>query len=134
MLRISQTLSLVAVLLVSSAVVVRSQSVASGTVTGTITDPSGAVVSGAQVTLADVATGSTQSVTTNGAGHYIFVNVDPGHYDISVIKQGFATSKTSSDVRVGLTTNVNLPFRMVAPPPELGVRAGPISRKPINPP
>src|ERR1043165_5561902 len=112
MMRIGQIVSLLAVLLVSSAVLVWSQSVASGTITGTITDQSGAVVSGAQVTLTDTATGSAQSISTNGAGHYVVVNLDPGHYDISVVKQGFATSKTSTDVKVGLTTTLNLALQV----------------------
>jgi hypothetical protein len=112
MLRISQSFSLLVVLCVSSAVSVWSQTVAAGTVTGTITDQSGAVVSGAQITLTDAATGNLQSAPTNSSGQFVFVNVAPGHYNLSAIKQGFATSKTTADVRVGLATNVNLALQV----------------------
>jgi hypothetical protein len=85
-----------------------SQAVASGTVAGTITDQSGAVVADAQVKLTDTATGTSRNAATDNSGHYIFVNVDPGHYGLTAAKSGFATSKTSSDVKVGQTSTLNL--------------------------
>jgi len=54
------------------------QSTATGTLAGTVTDQSGAVVSGATVTLTDVATNTSRTTTTNETGRYIFVNVPPG--------------------------------------------------------
>ena len=90
------------------------QSTNTGTVVGTVTDPSGAVVSGATVTLTDVSTGTARSTPTNDAGHYLFVNVNPGQYNLTLAKQGFATSKTSTDVQVGLTTTVNLALQVGA--------------------
>src|SRR5215467_11290001 len=88
------------------------QSTASGTVTGTITDQSGAVVTNAQVKLTDTATGKSRNAATNSSGRYIFVNVDPGHYEVTAAKQGFATSKTSSDVKVGLTSTLNIALQI----------------------
>lgn len=103
---------LVFAFVVLSSVASLSQAVASGTVAGTITDQSGAVVSGAQVKLTDTATGTSRNATTDNSGHYIFVNIDPGHYNLTAAKPGFATSKTSSDVLVGQTTTLNLALQI----------------------
>ena len=87
-----------------SAVSMWAQSVSSGTVVGTVTDQSGAVVSGGKVELTDLATSTTRSVTTNDTGHYVFVDVSPGQYGMTVSKQGFSTTKTNTEVKVGITT------------------------------
>ncbi len=88
------------------------QSTSTGTIAGAVTDPSGAVVNGATVTLTDTATKTSRSVTTNDAGRYIFVNVDPGIYDVSISKQGFSTSKTQATVKVGVATTVNMALQV----------------------
>ena len=81
------------------------QSTNTGVVAGTITDPSGAVVNGATLTLTDVSTGTPRTAATNAVGRYIFVNVPPGKYDLTINKQGFSTTKAPSlDVQVGQTT------------------------------
>ena len=112
MLRIHQSVSFLLLLVLSSALTLWSQTTASGTVTGTITDQSGAVVADAQIKLTDTATGNSRNASTNSSGHYIFVNVGPGHYDLTVSKSGFATSKTSSDVQVGQATTLNLALQV----------------------
>ena len=67
---------------------VRAQS-SKGTVTGTVTDPSGATIPEANVTLKDKNTGVSRQTTTNQAGIYRFDAVDLGVYDLSVRKSGF---------------------------------------------
>ena len=62
-----------------------------GTITGTIADSSGAVVSGAKVTVADPATSVRQSTTTNQAGVYLFTDMPPASYTVTVTKEGFKT-------------------------------------------
>jgi hypothetical protein len=84
------------------------QAVATGTVQGAVTDPTGAVVPGATVTLTNNATGASVTSGTNDAGRYVLVNVSPGDYVISVAKQGFATTKTQGTVNVGSVLTVNL--------------------------
>jgi len=84
------------------------QSTNAGTVAGTVTDQSGAVVNSATVTLTDTATKTSRAGTTNETGRYIFVDVVPGTYDLTVGKQGFSTSKTETTVRVGTATTVNM--------------------------
>jgi len=88
------------------------QSANSGTVVGTVTDASGAVVNGATVTLTDIGTKSARTATSNDQGHYIFVDVAPGTYDVTFAKQGFSTSKTQTNVNVGLQTSVNMALQV----------------------
>ena len=86
-----------------------------GTVVGTVTDASGAVISGATVTLTDNATGIARTATTNSAGRYTFVDVSPGAYNISVTKQGFAVTKADNQqVNVGATLTANLSLQVGA--------------------
>jgi outer membrane receptor protein involved in Fe transport len=59
------------------------------TLSGTITDPSGATVPGAQVKLTNVNTGITATVPSNESGLYVFTNVHPGPYRVVVEKTGF---------------------------------------------
>jgi hypothetical protein len=84
------------------------QSTNTGTVTGTVTDASKAVVPGATVTLTDLSTNAARAETTNNAGQYVFVDVNPGNYELAVTKQGFSTSKTRTEVKVGTQTTLNL--------------------------
>src|SRR5215471_7265530 len=62
-----------------------------GTVTGTVLDPTGAVIAGASVTLTGVETGVRLSTKSNDAGVYRFDAVDLGTYDLTVSLPGFST-------------------------------------------
>jgi len=84
------------------------QSSSAGTITGTVTDSSGAAVPGAAVTLTDAATGGARSATTNDKGTYIFPYVNPGTYSVKISKQGFKTTAVSDQVvQVGNQLTVN---------------------------
>jgi hypothetical protein len=63
-----------------------------GTITGTITDPNGAVVKEAKVTVTNVATGETREATTGDEGSYTIPALDPGVYRVDVVAQGFSPS------------------------------------------
>src|SRR3989442_7686324 len=69
------------------------QSTSTGTVVGQVTDATDAPVAGARVSLTDHTTGTTKGTTTNDAGRYVFVDGDPGKYDIEVVKTGIALAK-----------------------------------------
>jgi len=58
-------------------------------VTGRVTDATGAVVTGASVTLTDVSTNISTTAKTNTSGLYLFNEVNPGTYDITVVNAGF---------------------------------------------
>jgi hypothetical protein len=102
-----------AVLLLSAATPAWAQSTSTGTVAGAVTDSSGAVVEGATVTLTDIATNAARSTTTNGAGRYTFVDVNPGIYNMSVSKSGFSTTKVANqEVKVGAALTLNLALQV----------------------
>src|SRR6266446_2071049 len=85
-----------------------SQAVATGTIVGTVTDPSGAAVAGATVTLTDPSTTGSRTATTNEAGRYIFVNIPPGSYDLAISKTGFNVTKfNQQQVTVGSTLTLD---------------------------
>ncbi|HTZ83787.1 MAG TPA: carboxypeptidase regulatory-like domain-containing protein, partial [Candidatus Acidoferrales bacterium] len=88
------------------------QSTSTGTIVGTVTDQSNAVVNGATVTLTDSATKSVRTEATNQAGRYIFVDVAPGIYDVTINKQGFSTTKTQVTVKVGESTMLNMALQV----------------------
>jgi hypothetical protein len=60
-----------------------------GSLTGTVTDQSGAVIPGATVKLANPATQATKTATTNDTGFYTFNELAPGNYTVTVTASGF---------------------------------------------
>ena len=70
-----------------------------GSLVGTITDPSGAVVPSATVTLTNTATGVQQQVKSGPAGNYQFLNLIPGTYRVDVEASGFKKA-THQNVQV----------------------------------
>jgi hypothetical protein len=84
-----------------------------GTITGTVTDPNGAVVAGAKVTATHITTGTVREATTGDDGTYSIPALDPGDYRIVVAAQGFAEStvdqvklETGARQAVDVTVNV----------------------------
>src|SRR5215813_5583819 len=80
------------------------------TLLGTVTDSSGAVVSGAKVKVTEMRTGLERVSTTNSSGNYQFVDLPPGQYEVTAEQAGFkkATQKgidvqVNSDVRVNIS-------------------------------
>ncbi len=61
------------------------------TIVGTVTDPSGAAVANAKVTMTNTETGVAKVFTTNDAGQYTAVDIHIGHYDIKTEASGFKT-------------------------------------------
>src|SRR5437870_4315622 len=94
---------------------IRAQTASSGSVTGQVSDPQGAIVAGADVTLTDTATKSALTTTTNDAGRYNFPVVNPGIYDLVVTRQGFKTAKFSTQkVSIGSVLTVNVALEVGA--------------------
>jgi hypothetical protein len=102
----------VLLLLIAAAPVV-AQTTQLGTITGTVTDSTGAVVPEASVSIKDLATGNTRSATTNSAGRYVFINVNPGKYDVTISKPGFAKIAIPGDVvEVGTVSTNNVVLKV----------------------
>src|SRR5437879_3945059 len=83
------------------------QATASGTIQGTITDKSGAVVSGAQVVARSKATDTTRTATSNDTGYYRFELLPVGVYTVTVSKAGFASVSETIEILIGQMTTVN---------------------------
>ena len=84
------------------------QTLTTGEITGTVKDPTGAMLPGATVQLKSVDTGATQSGTTNSSGQYQFTLLKPGHYTVTGTQAGFQTTQTPVEVAVGQVANVDV--------------------------
>jgi len=78
-----------------------------GSITGVVTDSTGAVVPGATVTLTNTATNVGQTVQTSSEGIYRFVLLQPGTYKVKANASTFAESSLDVQVQVGRTTDAN---------------------------
>src|ERR1700674_5615262 len=67
----------------------------SGTISGIVADPSGAIVPGAALTLLNTSTNEQRVATSSAAGVYQFVSLAPGSYELTTTISGFSTSKTA---------------------------------------
>src|ERR1700733_12731067 len=101
--------SFIALILATGSAIAYSQSTA--TLSGTITDPSGAVVPQAQVTVHGLSTGVDRTAASDPAGSYTIPSLQPGNYSVSVHAAGFADYKLASvslQVDQNVTANVKL--------------------------
>ena len=97
-----------AILLCSINLPVWSQSTASGTITGQITDPQNAVVTGATIRVTDATTNSSMTGTTNEAGRFSIINVPPATYVVTITKPGFSVRRMEGQqVQIGTLLTIN---------------------------
>jgi hypothetical protein len=82
-----------------------------GLITGAITDSTGALVPGAQVTVVNQGTGVSRTTTTNSTGNYILPQLPPGVYKLTVSGQGFA-SQNRENVELQVNQSLTLDFRL----------------------
>jgi len=82
-------------------------SVNGGSIQGTITDSTGAVVPGAPITVSDADTGTTKKTTTDNAGFYSVGPLNPGNYTVKVAMSGFQTLSVKTVVKTGTVTSGN---------------------------
>jgi hypothetical protein len=81
--------------------------ISTGSIVGNVTDPQGAVVSGAKVTITNAGTGQAIGLTTNSAGAYNSGALQPGSYTVQISGAGFRTTTTTVQVQVGNTATAN---------------------------
>ena len=102
----SRTILLDFLFLLLAAAVVWAQLSSNGQVTGTVMDPTGAAVAGADVSLIDRATSASQRSKTDSSGNFVFNAVVPGTYDITADASGFQKAVVQNVlVLVGKTTD-----------------------------
>jgi hypothetical protein len=76
---------------------------------GAVTDPTGALIPGATVTITNEATRAVRTTTTGEDGRYLITQLDPGHYKVEVKSAGFKTAvRESLDVPIGLTSRFDI--------------------------
>jgi hypothetical protein len=84
-----------------------------GTLLGTVTDSTGAAVPGATVTVTEVQTGISRTVTTNASGNYVFSNLKDGVYRVEAELSGFRkTARENVRVDVNTTVRVDLALQV----------------------
>ena len=67
-----------------------------GTILGTISDPNGAVVAGAKITVVNISTGLERTTTTDSEGNYTVAELPVGPYEVRVEQPGFTTALVSN--------------------------------------
>jgi hypothetical protein len=109
------------------------QTTSMGTMTGVITDPSNAVVPDANVSIKDKATSSVQSTNTNSAGRYVFVNLRPGNYEVTISKAGFAKVTIPNDViEVGQVSTNNVTLKVGSESQTVEVQSSGVELQTLN--
>ena len=86
--------------------------VSNGSISGTITDPTGAVVSGAKVVVTNASTGQSLNLNANQSGVYTSGPLDPGTYKVQVSAKGFSSVSETITVEVGNTASANIKLQL----------------------
>src|SRR5580704_17367835 len=109
----------------SLGIAAEAQTASTAVIVGTVTDQSSGVLPGVSVKLTNVATGASQTITSNDAGQYTFPNVVPGTYTVEVTKQGFRKSSVRGlVVDVGKSYMVNIAMELGEVSQSVVVEAG----------
>ncbi len=114
------TISLLFALSLLSLKIASSQSQA-GTVNGTVRDPNGAVVAGAQVTVRNEATGETRDAITDGQGRFKIEGLASGAYKITIKRDGFKTAEQNVAIESGKAATVEIKLEIAETRAEITV-------------
>jgi len=106
--KLSQLASLSILLLFLLAFTSTAQTIVTGGLSGTITDPTGAVVPGATLTLTNTSTGDTFTAVSGATGTYSFTLLKPGDYTLTAKKESFKTLTQKVTVLLGQNSTANL--------------------------
>jgi hypothetical protein len=124
-MRISNRLTFLLIVLTFSGALLQGQTSNTGTIAGTVTDATGAVVTQANVELRDINTNIARTTTSSDSGRYAFTNISPGMYKISVNKSGFAQAVASNvKIEVGKAPTLNFKLQVGAAATTVEVRSG----------
>ncbi len=88
--------------------------VPTGTITGNVLDPSGAVIANAAITVTNKSNGATRVARTDGNGAFSVASLPAGSYDVKVEATGFSVSLLPAEVATGVTTTLNVAMRVGA--------------------
>jgi hypothetical protein len=108
----SRSATFLLTIFVALSVVAHAQSGSSTSITGTVVDPSGAVVSNATVEVRNPVSGFVRNAVTDAAGKFVVPNVPFNPYHVTVTGQGFAPYAGDVDVRSTVPVNVNIALKV----------------------
>ena len=91
---------------------VAQSTVSTGSIVGTVSDPSGAVISGAPITITNIATHQVVNLVTNSSGSFNSGALVPGDYKTRVSAKGFSSAEVSLTVLVGNTSTANVKLQI----------------------
>jgi hypothetical protein len=112
------------VFLLTASFAVRAQTI-TGSIRGTVTDPSGAVVIGASVTATNVATGVATKTVTNNSGQYNVLFLPIGHYTITAVAPGFNTTSIGPfNLQIDQTAKIDVGLHVGTTTTKVTVAAG----------
>jgi Carboxypeptidase regulatory-like domain len=97
--------------------------VPTGTIAGTVTDPSGAVIQKATVTVTNKNTGASRVIQTEESGAFSAASLPPGTYEVRVEASGFAAIVRSAEILTGATTTLNVAMQVGAAKETVEVQA-----------
>ena len=92
-----------------------------GTIQGSVTDPTGGVMQAVDITIRNPISGFTRTATTDAAGHYVFGNLPPNAYHVSVEVQGFVRLERDVDVRSAIPITLDLTLILAGATTQLDV-------------
>jgi hypothetical protein len=96
----------------------------SGSVTGVVADPSGAVIPGASVTIQNPVSGYSRTTTSDSTGHFRFANLPFNPYHLTVTKEGFAAYAQDVNVESIVPVNANIKMSVGAAAMSVTVEGG----------
>jgi hypothetical protein len=108
----SRSAAFLLTIFVALSVVAHAQSGSSTSITGTVVDPSGAVVSNATIEVRNPVSGFVRNAVTDAAGKFVVPNVPFNPYHVTVSGQGFAPYSGDVDVRSTVPVNVNIALKV----------------------
>src|SRR5262249_24769326 len=92
----------------------RAQGLGSGTLQGIVKDPTGGVMQAVEVKISNPISWFTRTVTTDASGRYVFGNLAPNPYHVSIEAEGFQKLERDVDVRTGVPVNLDLTLALAA--------------------
>jgi hypothetical protein len=96
-----------------------------GEITGTVTDPTGAVITGATVTVTNTGTNAARNVQTNSAGSYTLPFLVPGVYNVQAEQPGFKVlSRANVQLQVGAVARIDFTMEIGGVTEAVEVRGG----------
>ena len=110
--------------LLTPAVFAQAISVNGGSIQGTITDPSGAAVANATISITSPETGFKRDLTTDKSGFYSVGPLNPGNYNVGVTAPGFQTLTVQTVIRTGTATAGSFKLSVGSSSTEINVTAG----------